>query len=196
MSDPQSVEALVSRAGDGDEAAWRMIVDRFAPLVLAVARIHGLSQADQEEVACTVWLRLVENLARLRDPRALPGWIKSTSRNEALRLCKLRNRSVVMNPDDGEIWNPPDSADLDEELLRVELHHALREAMRTLTPRDRELVLLFLEDPPVSYQQITERTGIPHGSIGPTRNRCLQKLRSSNALRDFHDRDRDPGKEH
>ncbi len=187
-SQAETVAALVAAARDGDESAWRALVDRFSPLAFGVVRAFGLSQADQEEVISTMWLRLVENLDRLREPRALPGWIKATTKNEALRVLNLRKRSFVHDPQDAEEeWQVEDSLELDERLLAAERHHALREAMESLAPRERALMQMFLVDPPLSYAEIGRRTGLPVGSIGPTRGRCLLKLRRSAALRPFDD---------
>ena len=187
-SQAETVAALVAAARDGDEGAWRALVDRFSPLAFGVASGFGLSRADQEEVISTMWLRLVEHLGRLREPRALPGWIKATTRNEALRVLSLRKRSFVHDPQEsGEEWLIEDPLDLDERLVTAERHHALREAMESLVPRERTLMKMFLVDPPLSYAEIGRRTGLPVGSIGPTRGRCLSKLRKSEALRRFDD---------
>ena len=187
-SQAETVAALVAAAKEGDEGSWRALVDRFSPLAHAVASSFGLNRADQEEVVSTMWLRLVEHLDRLREPRALPGWIKSTTRNEALRVLALRKRSFVHDPfDAGEEWLVEGPADLDERLLDAELKHALREALESLAPRERALMRMFLADPPLSYAEIGRRTGLPVGSIGPTRGRCLSKLRRSEALRPFDD---------
>lgn len=194
MDDSESTEDLLARARQGDEQAWRALVDRFAALVHGVARGCGLSAADQDEVVSTVWLRLVEHLHRLRDPRALPGWIRTTTRNEAMRVHALRKRAVVVGPDDGPDL-PAELPDPDEGLMRAELRHALREAFAGLSSRERGLMLLLLVDPPLSYTEIARQLSIPRGSIGPTRGRCLLKLRGSEALRLLADPEADPGED-
>jgi RNA polymerase sigma factor (sigma-70 family) len=186
MTPLSEVEELVDAARAGDAAAWDALVDRYLPLVTAVIRRLRLSPADADDVNQTVWLRLVEHLDRLREPRALPGWLATTARNEGLRLIRRRARDLPVDPgsttfDIAEVSDPGGA--LVEDLKS----HALREAMLELPDKRRELLLLMLADPPVSYDEISARLGIPRGSIGPTRARALEQLRSSRALRGWAD---------
>jgi RNA polymerase sigma factor (sigma-70 family) len=141
---------------------------------------------DAADVSQTVWLKLIEHLDDIREPRALPGWIATTTRNEAFRLLKSRQRTIAVDPLTGFGFDDlSDPGSLDEAVLRDERHHALREGLRDLRPEHRDLLLLLLVDPPLSYDDISQRLGIPRGSIGPTRARCLDTLRNSAALRAF-----------
>jgi RNA polymerase sigma factor (sigma-70 family) len=185
-----SVPHLVRAAADGDERAWAGLIDRYAPLVVAVTRRFSLSRADAADVNQTVWLRLVEHLGRIREPEALPGWLVQTTRHECLRVIRADRRTWLFDPLDGAAETvvsaaAPAEADLDERLLEAERRQALRDAYEELPPRCRELVGLLLCDPPLSYEQISDRLGVPVGSVGPTRGRCVHKLRSCPALLAF-----------
>ena len=89
---------LVAAAVGGSGAAWTALIARFAPLVAAMTHRYHLTPSDADDVAQTVWLRLVEHLKDLREPRALPGWIRTTTRNEALRVLSAGNRVEVVDP--------------------------------------------------------------------------------------------------
>ena len=186
MTQLPEVEELVEAARAGDASAWDALVDRYLPLVSAVIRRLRLSSADADDVNQTVWLRLVENLDGLREPRALPGWLATTARNEGLRVIKRRDRDLPVDPGGGtfDTAENPDPGDALVEDLRS---HALREAMLELSEKHRALLVLLLADPPLSYDDISARLGIPKGSIGPTRARALAQLRRSRALCDWGD---------
>jgi RNA polymerase sigma factor (sigma-70 family) len=179
------VSLLVDAAAAGDEQAWQEIVDRYAPLLASVIRRFELSTAETQDVAQTVWLRLVEHLRSLREPRALPMWIITTSKRESLRYLSDRRRTVPHDPLD-PAWLAPRAADAEPvaELLRAERHETLLAGLAELPAKQRELLLLLAEDPPLSYAQISRRTGIPTGSIGPTRGRAVERLRQTLAVRD------------
>ncbi len=177
------LSTLVPAAREGDQDAWNAIVDRFLPLVNALVRGYRLSEADGDDVSQTVWLRLVEHLGALREPDALPGWIRTTTRNECLRLLTARGRVRPVDPQDHGGLDAVENDIADDDLLAAERHRLLREAMAELPAARRELLLLLLADPPVGYEQISERLGIPIGSIGPTRARALEQLRRTRALR-------------
>lgn len=185
MDDDEIVE-LVDGAMKGDQAAWNELVRRFMPVVTAVARRHRLSQADTADVNQTVWLRVVEHLAELREARALPKWIAVVTRNECLRVLTAGNRVSPLDLEDGTEPLPriPDP-DVDEPVLRAERVHVLRTAFATLSARCRDLLSLLMTDPPVSYTDISTRLGMPIGSIGPTRIRCLGNLRRSPIIEAF-----------
>lgn len=173
---------LVPAAREGDQSAWDAIVERFLPLVDAIVRRYRLTEADGDDVSQTVWLRLVEHLGELREPMALPGWIRTTARNECLRVLAARGRTRPVDPQDDTALDAVELDVADEELLAAERRQLLREALAELPAARRELLLLLLTDPPVGYEAISERLGIPIGSIGPTRARALEQLRRTRAL--------------
>ena len=168
---------------EGDQSAWNALVDRFLPLVTAVVRRFRLSSADADDVNQTVWLRLVEHLDEIREPRAVPGWLVTTTRNEALRVIKRRARDVTLDPHGRTLGLLHEVNDMDEGMMRTERSQALRDALLKLSPARRELLTLLLADPPLSYDEISSRLGIPIGSIGPTRARALEQLRNTDAMR-------------
>ncbi len=186
MDQPQTVAALVHGARRGDQRAWDELVERFLPLVAAVIARHRLRGADAADVNQTVWLRLVEHLDSIREPRALPGWIATTARNECLRGIDRSKRSVPVDPQGPSCLDRPhDECEPVTDLITLERHQALRAALTELSGDRRELLTLLLADPPLSYREISKRLGIPVGSIGPTRARALEQLRNSDALREF-----------
>ena len=180
MVDTSTVTALVAAAGEGDAGAWKALVERYAPLVGSVIVRHRLYGADAEDVAQTVWLRLVEHLRDLREPRALPMWLITISRNECLRVLKASRRLQPVDPTlEGEALHDrqPEVAGPDQALLDGERHQRLLAAFAELSDRHRELLLLLTADPPIPYTEISRRLGVPVGSIGPTRARALHRLR-------------------
>jgi RNA polymerase sigma factor (sigma-70 family) len=182
MPEPLEVDELVRAARAGDAAAWDALVDRYLPLVTAVIRRLRLSAADADDVNQTVWLRLVEHLDSLREPKALPGWLATTARNEGLRAIRRQGRDLPVDPEGG-VLERGEQLDLDDAIVKDLRSHALREALLELPENRRELLYLLLADPPLSYDEISARLGIPKGSIGPTRARALEQLRNSRALR-------------
>ncbi|MCC8244190.1 RNA polymerase sigma factor [Saccharothrix luteola] len=184
MTPASPIAALVSAAAEGDQRAWNEIVARFTPLVLAVVHRHRLRHADVADVHQTVWLRLVEQLRSLREADALPGWIATTTRNECLRVLRVQQRTLPYDPrSEDEPASPDDAvADLDEELEAAQRRQALREGFRSLPEPCRVLLARLMADPPPSYAAVAEQLAMPVGSIGPTRIRCLEKLRKTPAV--------------
>jgi RNA polymerase sigma factor (sigma-70 family) len=186
MRDDRTVIALVERARDGDQGAWNEIVERYATLVWSLCRRYGLSGTDADDVGAAVWLRLVERLGTLREPAALPGWIATTTRRECLQRLKARNRQVVTDEIEGEAEGQ--TGDGPEDWLLVqERHIVLRAAFAELSERCRRLLSMLFDDPPMPYAEIGAELGLRIGAIGPTRMRCLDRLRNNPivaALRD------------
>ena len=177
--DPAVIE-LVERARRGDQAAWDQIVQRYAALVWAVCRAYGLGGADADDVGACVWLRLVERLDTIREPAALPGWLKTTAQRECLYLLRTKNRQVPVAEDavfEDSAFKDSDGPASDEWLLRQERQAALREAFAVLTERCRRLLSMLFADPPAPYAEIADTLGMTIGGIGPTRMRCLERLR-------------------
>lgn len=186
MTDQERLTDKVAAAASGDRDAWDWLVERYAPLVMGVASRFRLGPDDAADVSQGVWLKLVEHLDDLREPRALPGWLATTTKNEALRVLKSRQRAICVDPQIGHaLEDASATVGLDEDLLRDEQHQAFREGLRELRPQHRELLFLLLADPPLSYDDISRMLGIPKGSIGPTRARCLEALRHTAALSTF-----------
>jgi RNA polymerase sigma factor (sigma-70 family) len=174
---PISTEALLRAAAAGDGAAWNQIVARYARLVWSVAGYHRLTGADAEDVSQTTWLRLVENLDSVADPERLGGWLATTARRESVRLLKKKGREVPTFDEASD--EPPDTdPDPEESSILREEGRRLKEALQTLNERCRSLLSVMSRAPEdASYDQIAAALGIPTGSIGPTRARCLERLR-------------------
>jgi len=180
MRDDPVVTGLVTSARNGDKQAWEALVDRYAPLIWSICRSYRLGRADAEDVGQNVWLHLLDHLDRIRDPAALPGWLVTTTRRECGRI--MRGLQAAGNALELEKIPDEQTGMAEDELLAAELSSALREAFAHLPPCCQQLLALLIEDPPVSYAEISARLGIPVGSIGPSRGRCLDKLRRHPAI--------------
>jgi RNA polymerase sigma factor (sigma-70 family) len=176
------VTDLVTRARNGDQQAWEALVDRYAPLVWSICRRHRLDHADACDVGQNVWLHLVDQLGSIRDPAALPGWLATTTRRECGRALRATRRPHAAGQADTENIPGRQAHAAEHQLLVAERHAALREAFTCLPPTCQQLLALLISDPPVPYAQISAQLGIPAGSIGPTRRRCLDKLRRHPAI--------------
>jgi RNA polymerase sigma factor (sigma-70 family) len=183
VRDDLVVTDLVTRARGGDKQAWDALVERYTPLIWSICRRHRLNDADADDVGQSVWLALVDQLDRVRDPAALPGWLATTVRRECLRVLRATRGPLAAGPGlDAEILPDERAETAEQELLAAERHAALREAFRTLPPGGQQLIAMLIQDPPVPYAEISVRLGIPVGSIGPNRSRCLDKLRRYPAI--------------
>ena len=174
--------ALVSRAAAGDRNAWDEIVEWYSPLIWSICRGHGLGSADAADVAQAVWLHLVDQLDHLRDPGAVAGWLATTTVRECLRRLTGRGPERL---DTRLADSPPPAAGvvIDEQILAGR-HMALRAAFAGLPPRYQQLLSMLISDPPHSYAEISAELGIPVGSIGPYRARCLDRLRRRAVIAD------------
>lgn len=180
---------VLPAALDGDQEAWQRLVRRYQPLVDKIVRRYRLSPWDGEDVSQHVWTQLVDHGKRLRDPRALPGWIATTTAHGCCQVLRKQKRSVSVDPlegpgldsasGNGMCWSTPEHRGLDENLLRAERCQAIRQGLSELTPGQQELLLLVVAEPAVPYCEISRRTGMPVGSIGPTRARLLKRLKNS-----------------
>ena len=172
------VAALVMGASNGDKQAWDALIERYAPLIWSICRRYRLSAADAEDVTQAVWLKLVDHLDHLRNPAALPGWLATTAQRECGRVLRAAGTSRAWERvSAAENIADTQTATAEEELLAAERHAALREAFTRLPPGCQRLLALLIEDPPLPYAEIGARLGIPAGSIGPNRGRCLDRLR-------------------
>jgi len=182
VRDDPTVVALVTRAAGGDPAAWNDIVERYAPLVWSICARFQLGPSDREDVAQNVWLLLVEQLGKLREPAALPGWLGTTTRRECLRVVTAASKTERLGTGLDDALQFVDNTIVDEEVLMAERNAALRTAFAELPPRYQELLAMLAKDPPVPYAEISATLDIPVGSIGPQRARCLERMRKSPAL--------------
>jgi RNA polymerase sigma factor (sigma-70 family) len=179
MGDNPSVVVLLERAAGGDESAWHGIVRRFTPLVRSVCRRHGLAGVAAEDVGGVVWLHLVGGLTTIREPAALPGWLATVTRRECLALLRRQRREIPL--EDQDIAGPAEPP-ADARLCAQERRIAVREALDVLSVRDQRLLSMLFSDPPTPYAEISATLGMPVGAIGPTRQRCLVRMRRCPAL--------------
>jgi RNA polymerase sigma factor (sigma-70 family) len=174
---------LVARAKDGDVPAWDALVERYAPLIWSICRKYRLDRADAEDVGQSVWLRLVDQLGKIREPAALAGWLATTARRECGRLVReARGPHAVIYALDTETMADDQSDAAEQHVLAAERDAALREAFTDLSPECQQLVAMLTADPPLPYAEISERLAMPIGSIGPTRGRCLDRMRRHPAI--------------
>ena len=192
MSTDQLVIDLVTRARSGDQQAWDALVERYAPLIWSICRRHRLDGADAADVGQSVWLYLVDHLGSIRDPAALPGWLATTARRECGRVLDAARRAPATGYLlDADTLPDKQAMTAEHELLAAERHATLRQAFLELPQDCQQLMALLIADPPVPYAEISARLGIPVGSIGPTRRRCLAKLRQSPAIAAMINAERD-----
>ena len=185
MRDDPVVVALAVRAAEGDQEAWNDLVERYAPMVWAICIRYRLSRQDIEDVGQEVWLTLIDQLSKLREPAALPGWIATTTSRQCMRVLRTGRRGdrLALPLDDQR--TPVSSAMVEEEILAAERNAALRAAFAELPPACRRLLAALTSDQPSSYSEISAALRIPMGSIGPQRGRCLAQMRRSRALSAF-----------
>lgn len=175
--------SLTARCLGGDAAAWKALVHRYQRLVYAVAQRARLDDHGIADVFQTVFARLIEHLPRLRQPERLQAWIVTTAKRESLLQHRRGQRTISMTPEDetdATRWDGVDDSPLPEQVL-IELQQAsqLRAALERMDVRCRELLLLLFrdDDETLPYEEVARRMGMPIGSIGPTRSRCIEKLR-------------------
>jgi RNA polymerase sigma factor (sigma-70 family) len=181
-----TVSDLLKGAQRGDQVAWKALVDRFTPLVMGIARTYRLTTNDAVDVSQTVWLQLFLHLVTIREPEALPGWIATTARRASLQLTMSISRTIPVNPIDETVRNlHAVDAEVDARVLRSEMLQAVRDGLAELPGPQRDLLVLLASSPRLSYRDISERLGIPVGSIGPTRARAVARLRATRALQAF-----------
>jgi RNA polymerase sigma factor (sigma-70 family) len=174
------VPTLVHRAAAGEERAWTLLVQRFDATIRSVARGYRLNDADRDEVAQRTWLALVRHIAQVRDQAALAGWLVTTARRECLKVLGASERTLPI--DDTVVEASATDEPLEERLLAQERHDALHRALADVPEHQRRLMRLLLNE--ADYDEVSATLGIPKGSIGPTRGRCIARLRQHSALAD------------
>jgi RNA polymerase sigma factor (sigma-70 family) len=170
------VASLVILAAAGDQAAWSRLVDHYARLVWAVTRSFRLTNSDASDVSQKVWLRLLEHIDRV-DPVRVGAWLVVTTRRECLRVLAFRKRVLLTYESAAFEAVAGDEPELDADLLADERAVDVRRALESLPDRWQQMLGMLMADPPVPYAEISETLGVPIGSIGPIRGRCLEKLR-------------------
>ncbi|MQY08277.1 RNA polymerase sigma factor [Actinomadura macrotermitis] len=160
---------LVARARAGDGAAWARLVERYSGLLWAIARSHGLSDADCGDVVQTCWLRLVERLDQILEPAAVGGWLATTARRECRRTAQRRNRELP-----GDVPEPAAVPAADQVVVARERLCRVGSALQDLPRRCQLLLRMFAQAP--THAELAAALEMPLGSVGPTRARCLAHL--------------------
>ncbi len=168
---------LLARAGSGEQSAWDTLIARYGGRVWAVARAHRLSAADAEDVFQVTFMRLLTHLDTIRDQRRIGAWLTTTARHECLRILRKAGRAAPSSDDEvlesADPIMPPIDARLEADERRVALHAAIER----LSEPCKRLLRVLMADPEPTYEEVGEALGMPIGSIGPTRGRCLKHLR-------------------
>lgn len=168
---------LMRAARQGDQDALGQIITELSPLLWQVVRVAGLSSSDAEDVLQTVWLRLVAHLDNIHDSAALTGWLVTTTKREAWRVSAVGRRQL---PADQELLNelPDEGPGSEEQVIVDEQRRALWGAIGRLSERCQDLLRIIAFASRPDYAAVAAALGMPIGSIGPTRGRCLAKLRA------------------
>jgi RNA polymerase sigma factor (sigma-70 family) len=174
--DPDKVAECLRHASRGDAGAWDALVEQFGGLVWAVARAHRLSAADAADVSQTTWLRLVEHMGAIQQPERLGAWLATTARRECLAVIRKGSRHTPVGAP-GELDESLDEPPPDGPLLQAVEHSVLAAALGRLADRCQRLLRVLMTDPPPQYADVAAALDIPVGSIGPTRARCLERLK-------------------
>jgi RNA polymerase sigma factor (sigma-70 family) len=171
------VALMVRRAAKGDMRAWERLVEQYTRLIWSITAEFKLAESDAADVAQTTWLRLLEHIDRIEDPERVGSWLAATARHECLRNLTAAKRAA---PDrDEEVLSGVVAAgpEADERILAEERAEVIRDALSRLPRRWQRLLEMLMADPAVSYAEISDELDLPVGSIGPTRGRCLARLR-------------------
>jgi RNA polymerase sigma factor (sigma-70 family) len=173
---------VVRLAAEGDKEAWNELHRRYSKMIARVARCAGCASADLPDVQQAVWARLIQHIGRLNQPDAVAGWLAVVTKRECMRLAGKRPPALPVD-------DVAPVAVADEEplatLLHAERRAAVRRAVATLPTRRRQLLETMLDHPDMGYDQLATVLSMPRGSIGPTRQRCLDDLRQRRELAEW-----------
>lgn len=176
-------DGLVTAALGGERAAWEELVARLQNVAWKAIGGFDLSAEDRKDAFAATFFRLFERLDTVREPGKLPGWVATTARNEVLTLLRSRRRDIPVDLDDLPV--PAVEVEPLDALVDGEVRRALHAALARLPRGCQQLLRLLTVDPPLSYAEISELLDVPHGSLGPTRRRCLDRLRATPELVPF-----------
>ncbi|MHC4939277.1 MAG: RNA polymerase sigma factor [Planctomycetota bacterium] len=173
MSDRTDLE-LVAACREGDEEAWAELIGNYSALIASVPRRYGLAEHLVEEVFAEVCAILFRSLGGIRDAQALPSWVVRTTTRTTWEIARKAKRA--WSPELPELTG---AAPPDEVVSAFEEEQIVRRALRAISEKCQRLLrLLYFEPASLSYDEVARRLGVPRGSLGPTRRRCLDRLRS------------------
>lgn len=190
FSPGDDLAVLVDGALAGTQAAWDALVARLERVVWKAVNMMTYDADIRDDAFAAAWLRLAERLDTIREPQKLPGWLATTATNEVRQLLRQRGRLPIGLPDAGPDQRggglgslldtmPGDDGEHERGMIDAEDAQQVRAAFRRLDDGCRQVItVLVLTDPPLAYDQASELLGRPIGSLGPTRKRCLEKIRT------------------
>ncbi len=171
-------ERLVRECRKGSEEAWSALIDRYKNLIYSIPIKYGFNQEDASEIFQSVSFEILQELAKLREPKALTQWIIQITSHKCFQWSRQQSRFTSTGEAESQI--PSQQSRADQVLLEAQEEQALRDAVASLSPRCRELIsLLFYQTPARPYSEVAAQLGVATGSIGFIRGRCLDKLRAA-----------------
>ena len=177
---------LVKRCLSGSEDAWSALIEKYKALIYSIPVKYGLPPHEAAEVFQATCVELLARLPELRTPRALPKWLMQVAHHQCYRWKRQQQRTVSRDAD-SRLPEPAVPAIADSLVQQTQEEQLLREAMASLTPQCRRLVeMLFMETPPRPYTEVAEELGLALGSIGFTRQKCIERLRRNLDELGFH----------
>ena len=177
---------LVKACLSGDEEAWVCLIEKYKALIYSIPIKYGLSEEDASDIFQATCFELLTRLADLQKPRALPKWLMQVSHHESYRWKRSRQRMVSRDAEQ-DLPEPTTPAVAEALLQQTQEEQKLREAVRLLSPQCRRLVeLLFFETPARPYAEVAKELGLARGSIGFTREKCIERLRRHLNKGGFH----------
>jgi RNA polymerase sigma factor (sigma-70 family) len=177
---------LVKECIAGNEEAWSLLIDKYKALIYSIPVKYGLPPHEASDVFQSTCMELLTRLPQLREPRALPKWLMQVAHHQCHRVKRQQQRLVSRDAEPA-LPDPEIPAIAETLVQQTQEEQMLREAMDSLTPQCRRLVeLLFFETPPRPYTEVAEELGLAVGSIGFTRQKCIERLRRNLDERGFH----------
>jgi RNA polymerase sigma factor (sigma-70 family) len=169
---------LVKECLAGNEDAWSLLIEKYKALIYSIPVKYRLPPHDAADVFQATCLELLHRLPELREPRALPKWLIRVAHHQCYRWKQQQQRLVSRDDDESAVPVPESPAIAETLVQQTEEEQILREALAALSPQCRRLVdLLFFETPPRPYNEVASELGLAVGSIGFTRQKCMERLR-------------------
>jgi RNA polymerase sigma factor (sigma-70 family) len=177
---------LVKECLEGNEEAWSLLIDKYKALIYSIPVKYGLPPHEAADVFQSTCMELLTRLPALREPKALPKWLMQVAHHQCYRVKRQAQR-VVSRDAEPDLPEPETPAVAEGLVQQTQEEQMLREAMRKLTPQCRKLVeLLFFESPARPYTEVAAELGLALGSIGFTRQKCIERLRRNLDELGFH----------
>lgn len=182
LDDPRLVKECLA----GNEEAWSLLIDKYKALIYSIPVKYGLPFHEAADVFQSTCMELLTRLSELREPKALPKWLMQVAHHQCYRVKRQQQR-LVSRDAEPDLPDPETPAIAESLMQQTQEEQLLREAMTTLTPQCRQLVqLLFFETPPRPYSEVAAELGLALGSIGFTRQKCIERLRRNLDELGFH----------